>query len=70
MPRKRKRTWGTGSLFERAGRWWIRWHEDGRRRAKSFPTEKLARAVLAKVVSDVAAGRAGMSAPSARPSLA
>jgi integrase len=60
MPRKRKRTWGTGSLFERAGRWWIRWHEDGRRRAKSFPTEKLARAVLAKVVSDVAAGRAGM----------
>lgn len=60
MPRKRKRTWGTGSLFERAGRWWIRWHEDGRRRAKSYATKELAEAVLAKIIRDIGAGSAGL----------
>jgi hypothetical protein len=69
MPRKRKRTWGSGSVFEREGRWMIRWHEAGRRRAKSFPTEKLARDVLAKIVADIATGKAGLPTESADPAL-
>jgi len=61
MPRKaRRRTWGTGSLFEREGRWWIRWRENGRRKSKSFASEELAKEVLAKIVRDVAAGDAGL----------
>ena len=61
MPRKqRRRIWGSGSVWQRGRRWWIQWRENGRRRAKSYPTEELAREVLAKVVSDLAAGRAGL----------
>jgi integrase len=58
--KKRRRTWGTGSLFERNGRWWIRWREGGRRRSKSFASRELAEQVLAKIVRDVAAGEAGL----------
>ena len=61
MPRKpRRRTWGTGSLAERDGRWWIRWRENGRRVAKSFASKDLAEEVLAKITRDVAAGDAGL----------
>jgi integrase len=61
MPRKpRRRTWGTGSLAERDGRWWIRWRENGRRMAKSFASKDLAEEVLAKITRDVAAGDAGL----------
>lgn len=61
MPRKpRRRTWGTGSLFERSGRWWIRWREHGRRCCKSFASKDLAEQVLAKITRDVAAGDAGL----------
>lgn len=61
MPRKpRRRTWGTGSLCERSGRWWIRWRENGRQMAKSYGTKELAEKVLAKVMRDVAAGDAGL----------
>ncbi len=61
MPRKpRRRTWGTGSLRERGGRWWIRWRENGRQMAKSYATKELAEKVLAKVTRDLAAGDAGL----------
>jgi integrase len=61
MARKaRRRTWGTGSLTEREGRWWIRWRENGRRLCKSYATKELAEEVLAKITRDVAAGGAGL----------
>jgi integrase len=61
MPRKpRRRTWGTGSMSERSGRWWIRWRENGRQMAKSYATKELAEKVLAKITRDVAAGDAGL----------
>jgi len=61
MPRKpRRRTWGTGSIFERSGRWWIRWREHGRRCCKSFSSKETAEEVLAKIVRDVEAGGAGL----------
>jgi integrase len=61
MPRKpRRRTWGTGSIGERDGRWWIRWTEGGRRRAKSFGSKELATEVLQKITSDIARGDAGL----------
>ena len=61
MPRKpRRRTWGTGALFERDGRWWIRWRENGRRKSKSFASKDLAEQVLAKITRDIAAGDAGL----------
>ena len=58
--KKRRRTWGTGSLTERDGRWWIRWRENGRRPCKSYATKELAEEVLAKITRDVAAGDAGL----------
>jgi integrase len=61
MPRKPKRRgWGSGSLFERDGRWWIRWRENGRRKSKSFASKELAEQVLAKITRDIAAGDAGL----------
>lgn len=61
MPRKpRRRTWGTGSIFERDGRWWIRWREHGRQRAKSFTSKDIAEKVLAKILKDIEAGEAGL----------
>jgi hypothetical protein len=61
MPRKpKRRTWGTGSICERDGRWWIRWTEGGRRRAKSFGSKELATGVLLKITSDIARGDAGL----------
>ena len=53
MARKaRRRTWGSGSLFERDGRWWIRWREDGKRKCKSFAAQEVAEEALAKNLAD------------------
>jgi len=53
MARKpKRRTWGTGSVTERDGRWWIRWREDGRRRCKSFASQEVAEQALAKNLAD------------------
>jgi integrase len=61
MPRKAKRrTWGSGSLFERNGRWRVAWHEGGRRRSKSFVDKDLAQAALAQITAAVARGESGM----------
>ena len=61
MPRKpKRRTWGSGSICERDGRWWIRWTEGGRRRAKSFGSKELATEVLAKIIAEVARAGAGL----------
>ena len=61
MPRKpRRRTWGSGSLFERDGRWWIRWRENGRRRCKSFTSKETAEAALTKNVRDVEGDSEGL----------
>jgi integrase len=51
--RKKRRTWGTGSLFERDGRWWIRWREHGRRCCKSFASQEVAEEALAKNLADI-----------------
>jgi integrase len=60
--KKRKRPSGQGSVFQRRGNWWIGWREGGRRRWAKFPDEETARRVLAKILSDAAAGRAGLPA--------
>lgn len=63
MPRKpKKRAHGRGSVFQNgAAGWRIRWRENGRRRiASGFPTRELADQVLAKILSDLAAGRGGL----------
>jgi integrase len=61
MARKKKRTWGTGSVFPSGKRWAIRWRENGRRRSKTFATKELAEKVLAKIGRDIAADENGLS---------
>jgi len=58
--KRRRRRWGSGSLFERGGRWWIRWREGSKRRSKSFASKDNAEAVLSKIVSAVERGEAGL----------
>jgi len=61
MPRRAKRrTWGTGSITERDGRWWIRWREDGRRRCKSFASQEVAEEALAKNIRDAEGDAEGL----------
>jgi hypothetical protein len=61
MPRKAKRrTWGTGSITERDGRWWIRWREDGRRRCKSFASREVAEEALAKNIRNAEGDAEGL----------
>lgn len=60
MARRKRRVWGSGTVWPRGGRWWIRWRENGKRRAKSYPTEEIAQKVLAKILADVAMGKAGL----------
>jgi len=58
----RRRTKGTGEVFqEPGGSWACRWREDGRRRYRGgFPSKILADALLAKVRLELAHGRAGL----------
>src|SRR5258707_6639975 len=74
MARKpRKRTHGQGSIYQRGGGGWrVVWREGGRRRyASGYPTRELAEKVLAKIVADLAAGRAGLPPdPKSIPTLA
>jgi integrase len=51
--RRRRRTWGSGSLFERDGRWFIRWRESGKQRCKSFTSKEVAEEALAKNLADI-----------------
>jgi integrase len=60
MPRKRKRTWGTGGVTQRGNRWQIRWSENGQRRSKSYATKELAEKVLAKITRDAAVDGVGL----------
>lgn len=55
--RKQRRIWGSGTVWRRGNRWWIQWRESGRRRAKSYASEELARRVLAKILADLAMGK-------------
>lgn len=62
MPRKpKRRTWGTGSIFERDGRWWIRWRERGKRKCRSFLSREVAEKVLAEVLKAAEREEAGMA---------
>jgi integrase len=59
---KKKRQYGSGSVFRRGGGTWrIKWREGGRTRYKSgFVSEDQARQSLAVTIGDVAAGRGGL----------
>lgn len=46
--RRRKRSHGTGTCYERDGSWVIQWTEAGKRRTMTLPTEGEARAALAQ----------------------
>lgn len=58
--RRRKRTWGSGSIFERDGRWWIRWRENGKRKCKSFASRDVAEEALAKNIRDAEGDAEGL----------
>ena len=48
--RPKRRKYGSGSLFEKDNRFWIRWREHGRRRCRSFLSREVAEKVLAEVL--------------------
>ena len=62
--RRRRRPHGGGQLVPPempGGTWGVRWREAGKRRYQGgFATQDLAQRVLAKIVGDVAVGRAGL----------
>ena len=41
-PAQKRRTWGSGSVYQIGGRWWIRWRDDGTRHCTSFGSEDAA----------------------------
>ena len=60
MAKKKKRTYGSGTVFRRTGRdtWSIEWRNDGQRLCEyNLPTEKAARDRLAIILGDQAAGK-------------
>lgn len=61
--KKRRRAHGMGSVYERSpGNWWVQWTENGRRRhSHGYETRELAEQVRAKIVAELAAGRAGLA---------
>src|SRR5215472_3995408 len=70
--RRRRKAHNQGCVYQRGPRnWWIKWRENGRVRYKgSFETPELAERVRAKIVSDLAAGRAGLAPdPKGQPTL-
>lgn len=62
MAKKRKRrTYGTGSITQRGNVWTIRFREaNGRRRTRSFATRELAERVLQKILGQIAVEEAGL----------
>jgi integrase len=61
MGRKpRKRSHGHGTIWEQGGNYWIRWREGGRRRTAKFPNRGQAEKVLARIITDIGAGRGGL----------
>ena len=60
--KKRKRAHGQGCVYARGpNNWWIKWRERGRvRYSGAYETRELAEQVRAKIVADIAAGRAGL----------
>lgn len=69
--KRRKRAHGQGCVYERGpNNWWIKWREYGRvRYSGAYETRELADEVRAKIVADIAAGRAGLPEAVAPPSL-
>ena len=69
--KRRKRAHGQGCVYERGpNNWWIKWREVGRvRYSGAYETRELAEQVRAKIVADIAAGRAGLPEAAAPPSL-
>jgi integrase len=59
---RRRRQWGAGEVNRpRGASWQVRWKENGQRRTKGgFATRDDAERVLAKILGDMAAGRAGL----------
>lgn len=69
---RRRRPHGMGSVYQRGpGNWWIKWREGVQTRyAHGYATRELADQVLAKIVADIATGRAGLPPdPKGVPSL-
>jgi integrase len=57
MARKRKkRTWGSGSIMASGERWVVRWRSGGQRHSESFPTKEAAETQLARLALDKATG--------------
>ncbi len=69
--KKRKRAHGQGCVYERGpNNWWIKWREAGRvQYSGGYETRELASRVRAKIVADIAAGRAGLPVEEAPPSI-
>src|SRR5713226_3232781 len=70
--RKRRRPDNQGSVYQRGpANFWIQWNENGRRRySHGYQTLELAEKVLAKIIADLAVGRAGLPPdPKGQPTL-
>lgn len=72
MAKKRKRrTYGTGSIRQRGSKWTIQFRENGKRRTKSFASRETAERVLLKVLGDIAQDKTGLPPdPRSIPTLA
>jgi integrase len=70
--KKRRKPHGTGTVYARGpGNWWIKWRENGVvRYSHGYESRELAERVLAKIVADLAAGRAGLPVEKKVPGLA
>lgn len=71
MKKRRRRTYGTGSIVQRGRVWTLRFYENGRRRTRSYATRELAERVLAKILGQIAVDEAGLPPdPKGIPTLA
>jgi integrase len=71
-PRRTRRRYGSGTVYEkRPGQWVVSWREDGRRRySEAFPSRDLAERVRARIEADRLSERTGVARdPASFPTL-
>ncbi len=57
---KKRRAKGTGSIYRLGRGWRVQWKEGGKYRYKTFPSEEIARKVLARITNDIILGKEGL----------
>lgn len=61
MPRRQRRRWGSGSVYQRGTRWWIKWRQDGIvcYGEDTYDSKELAQQALRQVIGDLRDGKGG-----------